>query len=342
MKHALIFSILTFLGVTPAAAEVVQANILTGGPTGTYIQIGRDISAVAKQREVDLIVNESRGSMENIYGVYQRPQTQLGIVQSDVLDFIRNIGGSSEELTGLVDKVRLVMPLYNEEIHLVAAPGLQTLGDLANARVSLGPENSGTQLTATLMLDAMDLQPKATEFLTPADSLEAFLEGKIDAFFYVGGAPIKLLQDPRLTPENAHILPLDDERLAAYYVASKIPAGTYGFQTGDYDGLAVKAVLMTYEFGDSKAAYYRNSCDIVSRTTAAILENMDDLRDGGHPKWASVDLEDIPPGWEKGKCVLTGEEMASHTSTGGYTDPAECESIANPITRNLCVTQTSQ
>lgn len=341
MKKLIVFCVMLVMGLGQAVAQDVAANILTGGPTGTYIQIGRDISAVAQNRGVNLVVNESAGSMDNIYGVYKRPQTQLGIVQSDVLDFIRNIRADNAELNGLAASVRLAMPLYNEEIHLVAKPGIAKLADLTQARVSVGPENSGTQLTASLMLDATGITPKTTEFMTPDASLEAFLNGQIDAFFYVGGAPLKLLQDARLTAENAHLVPLDDERLKSYYVASTIPAGTYAFQPGDYPGLAVKAVLMTYEFAENKADYYKKSCDIVANVTAAVIENLEDLRVNGHPKWKSVNLDDIPPGWEKSKCVLRGEEMAKG-AVGGYTDPRDCDKIANPITRNLCVVQTSK
>ncbi|MFV0293971.1 MAG: TAXI family TRAP transporter solute-binding subunit [Paracoccus sp. (in: a-proteobacteria)] len=341
MRKILSACLLLASGVTQTSAQQVGANILTGGSSGTYIQIGRDISAVAQSRGVNLVVNESNGSMENIYGVYNKPQTQLGIVQNDVLDFIRNIRNDNEELNRLADKVRLVMPLYNEEIHLVAKPSLQSLQDLTEARVSIGPENSGTQLTATLLLDATGITPREVAFNTPAESLEAFLKDEIDAFFYVGGAPLKLLEDERLTPENARLLPLDDERLLAYYVTSTIPADTYGFLNSDYSGVAVKSVLMTYEFAGSQTKYYRDSCDIVANVTGSVLESIDDLRVNGHPKWQSVDLGDIPPGWEKSECVVRGEKMAT-SGASVYSDPKDCESITNPITKNLCVVQTSE
>ncbi|MFV0408457.1 MAG: TAXI family TRAP transporter solute-binding subunit [Paracoccus sp. (in: a-proteobacteria)] len=341
MRNLLSACLVLFFGAAQAPAQQIEANILTGGSAGTYIQIGRDISAVAQSQGVNLIVNESNGSMENIYGVYNRPQTQLGIVQNDVLDFIRNIRKDNAELNRLADSVRLVMPLYNEEIHLVANPELQSLADLANARVSIGPENSGTQLTATLLLDALAIKPKAVAFMTPQDSLEAFLKGEVDAFFYVGGAPLKLLTDERLAPENARLLPLDDERLMSYYVGSSIPAGTYNFLTSDYSGVAVKSVLMTYEFAGSQTKYYKDSCDIVAKVTASVWENIDDLQVNGHPKWKSVNLDDIPPGWEKSECVLTGEKLAKGDANV-YSDPADCDAITNPITRNLCVVQTTQ
>ncbi|HGG04275.1 MAG TPA: hypothetical protein ENK28_02360, partial [Aliiroseovarius sp.] len=54
----------------PQPQEDLEVNIMTGGATGTYIQIGKDIAALAEQagRE-NVIVVESAGSMENIAAV---------------------------------------------------------------------------------------------------------------------------------------------------------------------------------------------------------------------------------------------------------------------------------
>ncbi|WP_185962124.1 TAXI family TRAP transporter solute-binding subunit [Palleronia caenipelagi] len=341
MRVTLLAGMVFGLSAGQALPQSIDANILTGGASGTYIQIGRDISAVLPADGVDLIVNESNGSLENIYGVYKRPQTQLGIVQNDVLDFIRNLKASDAELNSLAAKVRLVMPLYNEEIHLVARPGLAGLSDLSQARVSVGPQDSGSQLTASLLLDATGVTPRKTVSLSTTEALEAFLAGDIDAFFYVGGAPLKLLADPRLTPENSQLLPLDDPRLADYYVSSTIPAGTYAFQPTDYNGLAVKAVLMTYDFSSNPSSYFKQSCAIVTDVTRAVWENIDALKQSGHPKWQAVDLQDVPPGWEKDECVRRGEQLA----TGGdtvFSDPSQCGEIVNPITRQLCLSQTAK
>jgi len=341
MLKALYAVLPLLLSSLPTAAQNVQANILTGGASGTYIQIGRDISAVAQTSGVSLVVNESKGSLENLYGVYKRPQTQFGIVQSDVLDFVRNLRGNDREFNLIVERARIIMPLYNEEIHVVAKPGLTSVEDLATARVSVGPQDSGTQLTASFVLDAVQVQPREVISAAPTESLELFLNDQIDAFFYVGGAPLKLLEDPRLTPENARLLPMNDETLGSYYVSATIPGGTYGFSPEDYEGIAVKAVLMTYNFSRNNSAYFRQSCDIVTNVTSAILSNFEMLQRDGHAKWASVDLEDVPPGWQKDDCVKRAE-AAAEAGQRAFTNPTDCAAIANPITRNLCLVQTGQ
>src|SRR5262245_43405418 len=67
-----------------------ELGIITGGEQGTYFQFGLDIQKLLRQVASPLSLNvyASKGSVENIYAVYQRPATQMGIVQSDVLAFV--------------------------------------------------------------------------------------------------------------------------------------------------------------------------------------------------------------------------------------------------------------
>ncbi len=72
------------------------------------------------------------------------------------------------------------------------------------------------------------------------------------------------------------------------------------------DLIAVKAVMMTYDYDVKKNAYHRDSCKAVSDVSSLILNNMDKLTETGHPKWKDVDLTALPPGWQVGTCVKAG------------------------------------
>ena len=71
---------------------------------------------------IDLSVYNSKGSIENVYAVYQKPGTQMGIVQSDVLAFVARVQ-SDPVLKRIAKKTKMVFPLYNEEIHLLGRQG---------------------------------------------------------------------------------------------------------------------------------------------------------------------------------------------------------------------------
>ncbi|SPH24255.1 hypothetical protein DEA8626_03306 [Defluviimonas aquaemixtae] len=297
---------LALLLVRPVAAQEVERNILTGGPTGTYIQIGQDMSRLAAECGLRYNVHESAGSLENFLGVRKRPQTQFGIVQSDVLEYLKTYSADDPAIARAIFGVRIAFPLYNEEVHILAKREIGSLADLNGRRVAVGVEDSGTFLTASLVLDLADVQPAERLKIDADTSLARLIDGSIDAFFYVAGAPTKIFQSPSIDGTKLHLLPIADPTLAQVYVPSKIEPGTYPFQTEAIDVVAVKAVLMTYEYVPNRNSYHRASCQSVSDLANLVFTNFGKLRETGHPKWQNVDLNDIPPGWDIAGCVNMG------------------------------------
>src|SRR4051794_27005318 len=146
------------LGLAGARADSVQTAVTTGNPAGTYFRFGHDIADLAAHFGVQVEVQPSAGSLENIEAMLHRHGTQLGIVQSDVLDFIASFS-EDQELRSTAARMRMVFPLYAEEVHLLARPEIVKLADLAGKRVAIGAPNSGTLVTATLLLETAGVDP---------------------------------------------------------------------------------------------------------------------------------------------------------------------------------------
>src|SRR6058998_2865289 len=66
-------------------------GLITGNEKGTYYQFGLDLQKLIKPASITLNVYPSKGSIENVYAVYQRPSIPMGIVQSDVLAFVSRV-----------------------------------------------------------------------------------------------------------------------------------------------------------------------------------------------------------------------------------------------------------
>jgi TRAP transporter TAXI family solute receptor len=269
--------------------------------------------------------------------------TQFGIVQSDVLEYLKTYEADDPAIARAVAGVQIAFPLYPEEVHVLARNDIPDLAGLSGKRVAVGVEDSGTFLTASLVLDFAEVAPAERATIGPRESLEALLTGDLDAFFYVAGAPTALFQDPRLADGGFHLLPLTDERLRAVYQPRVIPAATYPFQPEAVDLVAVKAVLMTYDYNPRRNAYHRLSCDAVSEVSHLIATRFEELRRDGHPKWRDVDLTDIPPGWAIGNCVNVGldpgfKSACRPTPTAAAPAPA-AEPEANRVYRQrICET----
>ena len=348
MKPTLISSALTgaLLAIfstlfTQATAQEFEKNILTGGPNGTYIQFGRDLSGVAGKCGLTLNVRESAGSLENFLGVRKRRHTQFGIVQSDVLEYLKTYASEDPGIARAIRGVRIAFPLYNEEVHILARRDIADLEGLNGKRVAIGKDESGTFLTASLVLDLAGIVPEERLLISAGDSLTALLKGDIDAFFYVAGAPTRLFQSSDIDPAKFHLLPINNPTLQAVYLPTSINGGTYAFQPEPVDLIAVKAVLMTYDYRKQSNWYHRESCKAVSDLAHLMITKFGDLQNSGHPKWKEVNLNDLPPGWNVSECVNEGLGRDYVLACGGDAPLAtsSIESEANAAYRaRICAT----
>ena len=277
-----------------------QMGIVTGNVTGTYIKIGEDIKKIAEPSHISLQVFESAGSIQNVFDVRRKRGIQLGIVQSDVLDYIRDISDDLE-LKTIAAKLAAVYPLYKEEVHVLGDLSLKTLQDLHGKRVAIGPQRSGTYLTAKTIFFQTGVTPSKEVFLGGKEALDSLRRGEIDAMLYVAGAPATLFSESTTADDKFQLIGVDDKALDSYLTAV-IPAGTYKWQESDVKTVAVKAVLITF-------SYAGEQCQNVAKVAKIIHENKAWLDANGHPKWREVNLDERLPKWPQYECVAATQEQ---------------------------------
>jgi TRAP transporter TAXI family solute receptor len=276
-----------------AAAE--DMGIITGSDKGTYYQFGLDLQRLTKSGGVNLTVHTSKGSIENVYAVYQRPGVQMGIVQSDVLAFVARVQ-TDPVLSRIAKKTRMVFPLYNEEVHLLGKKGIRDFDDLAGRRVAVGRDGSGTYLTARLLFKLSEVAPSEMLAIDTAEALAELKAGRIDAMFFVAGYPVKLLKEDVSEKDGLELIPILNKSVTEFYPRAEIPAGVYDWQRAPVNSVAVKAVLVSFDFR-------RRDCDNVGRFAQTLSRQMNWLQQNGHPKWKAVDLNYPLKGWEQYDCV---------------------------------------
>jgi uncharacterized protein len=220
------------LWVPPLPAQGL--GMVTGSTAGTYFQFGQDLARVARTRGLDLLVKESEGSIANFRRLNSPENAALAIVQSDVLGFLRR--SDDPEVRHIAQRLRLVFPFYNEEVHLFARKPIRRFDDLEGKRVVVGTEGSGNWLTSSNLLLIVKVRPAERIELPPPEAVHAVLRGEADAMFYVAGKPVKLFtavgelqKEPRYANllEEVHFVPLSHEDMLREYSASTIGPGDY-------------------------------------------------------------------------------------------------------------------
>ena len=287
--------ILVLLVAVPGLGVAQDMGLVTGSEKGTYYQFGLDVQKLVKPTGVNLAVYPSKGSVENIFAVYQRPGVQMGIVQSDVLAFVARLQ-SDPVLTRIAKKTKMVFPLYNEEVHLVGKREITEFDDLAGRRVAVGREGSGTYLTARLLFKLAEVAPSEMVLIDTQEGLAELKAGRIDAMFYVAGYPVRLLKEDVSDGDKLAVIPILNKSIVEFYPKAEIPAGTYAWQPTAVSTVAAKAVLVSFDFR-------RRDCDSVGKVAQLIATRQEWLQKNGHPKWKAVDLNFPLRGWEQYDCV---------------------------------------
>jgi TRAP transporter TAXI family solute receptor len=277
-------------------------GLISGGVTGTYVRIAADLAdALDDGYELRILPIIGKGSVRNIEDLLLLRGVDVAIVQSDVLDFYKRAG----LVPNIEQKIRYITKLYNEEVHVLARAQHRTIDDLAGKRVNFGTEGSGTFMTAGIIFDDLGIDVDITSHPEPI-ALEKLRAGEIDALVFVGGKPLKLIQD--VGPEQGvHLLAIPRERIKAAYVPSELTADAYPnlIDAGQsVQTVAVTAVLAAYNWPEGHPRRGK-----LNRFIEGFFANFERLLEPPfHPKWREVDLRAPVPGWQR---IAPAENMAA-------------------------------
>ena len=276
-------------------ASAVDLGIITGDAKGTYFQFGLNLMDLGKKYGYNIHVYNSRGSVENVYAVYKRPRTQMGIVQSDVLAFVLKVK-SSQVLQRIARKTKMIFPLYNEEVHLLGKTEVASFDDLENRRVAVGKEGSGTYLTAKLLFEVSGVNPAKTLAVGTDQALAMLKAGTIDAMFYVAGFPVALFSEQVTAQDGLHIVPIRNKSITEFYPGPKFrPAPIHG-RPRTYPPLPLKPCWLPLISGAIIVSMLVSLQTLSMKIWIGLIQN-------GHPKWKSVDLDYPLKGWDQYDCV---------------------------------------
>lgn len=173
-------------GGTSSARPPTRVRFVTGPIGGGSLPLGEEIAHALGQglKDVTIETVHSAGAVSNVHAI-QYGRADMALTFADVA-YLSSSGQLTPE-TPPFDAVRGIAVLQVTPVVLVARPGLDVRGpqDLRGRRVGVGPEGSGTAVTASLILrayglEADDLQIESMGF---QDGVTRLLNGSLDAMF---------------------------------------------------------------------------------------------------------------------------------------------------------------
>lgn len=248
-----------------AAQSKLNISIATGGTGGVYYPLGGGMAAALSKYVpgIEATAEVTGGSVDNLKLIGSgKPYIALTMVDA-TLDAYRGEG----KFTGNKIPVRTLMILYPNRMHVVSVEGrgVNKATDLKGKHVSTGSPGSATEVMAFRVIEAAGLdkdKDMKRERLGVAESVNAMKDGKIDAFFWVGGLPTAAVTDLANTPgtkirmvDHAELVPAMNKKYGNLYVEDAIPKATYRGMDSDNKQATVMNILVANASMDDKTAY---------------------------------------------------------------------------------------
>jgi TRAP transporter TAXI family solute receptor len=256
---------LTLLAGLGLAASAQNISIATGGTGGVYYPMGGGLAAVLSKHVpgMQATAEVTGGSVDNLKLIGSgKPYVAFSMTDA-ALDAARG----EDKFKGNKVPVKTLMVLYPNRMHVVTieGKGIAKFADLKGKRVSTGSPGSATEVMAFRVIEAANMDKDKDlkrERLGAAESVNALKDGKIDAFFWVGGLPTAAVTDLANTPgtklkmiDHADLVGAMNKKYGNLYVEDSIPKDTYKGMDADNKQATVMNILVAHENMDDKTAY---------------------------------------------------------------------------------------
>ncbi|MGH1479693.1 MAG: TAXI family TRAP transporter solute-binding subunit [Geminicoccales bacterium] len=278
-------------------------------PDLTSLKAASDLAVVVNSAPGDLrvVVQRGEGSPQTINDLLYLKGVDLGIVQADVLDYLRREEGNE----WLSRQLHYLARLYESEVHVLAGNDIKTLKDLTGKPVNFGRPGSTSEITAANLFSLLGMAVEQKS--DPVEvALEKLQRGEIAAVVLSGGKPL-----PALTSlQSTDGLKLLDVPLIGHppiYGEASLTSGDYPNllnEGQEVRTLSIPNILLTYRWPRTSDRY-----QLLAAFYATLKDRLDDLQLVGrfHPKWQDVSLTGPFVNWTRSPIVT---DVASDAAAG--------------------------
>ena len=281
-----------------ALTEQLNQNtvtVISGNPNGTYLYLAYDMSAVLDDgNDLRVLPVIGKGGYQNVIDTLHLRGVDLCITQANIMSYLKKTG----EFGATIDqRLAYIARLYNEEMHVLAGPGISRVQDLTGKKVNFSDIGSGTQFSTRLIFELLGI--KAIEInVGQADGYQMVKSGEIAATVLIAGKPTGSFGKFKLEP-GMTLLPVPyTEALEQDYLPAKLTNDDYPNlipKGSSVDTVAIPSVLAVYNWARDTDRYRR-----VSLFIDAFFTKFPEFQKAPrHVKWKETNLSATLRGWRR-------------------------------------------
>jgi TRAP-type uncharacterized transport system substrate-binding protein len=271
-------------------------SVITAPVGGAWAPMGSDMARVLDDGDnLRVLPIIGRGSVQNLVDVMLLKGVDMGFMVSDAIDFF----SKEYQVPNLDKRVAYIVPLYNNDLHVVARTEIKTIRDLAGKKI-MSERNLGYFSVRTIF-DRLKISADVDSQTDDALGLQKLLRGEADAWIVSAGKIAPIARNIKNEEGKFHLVSVPYETvLEDLYLPSSITNAEYPnlVAPGErVDTVAAPVLLMVYNWPEGSERYNR-----LAKFVDAFFTKINQFHEPSrHPKWHDTNLTAPVRGWQRFK-----------------------------------------
>jgi TRAP-type uncharacterized transport system substrate-binding protein len=279
------------------AVNAGTVTIITAPAGGAKSVFASDMARVLDEPDkLRVLPVMGKGPLQNVIYILYLRSIDMGLVASDVPEFYKIQYGAN-----ISDRLRYIMKLYNDEIHIIAPVEIKSVFDLNGKRI-MAPKDVGLY-SARAIFSRLGINASFDYTTDDTGGLQEVVDGKADAWIVGTAKVMPIARNLKNESRRLHLVSIPyDRRLQDLYLPSEFTSEEYPnlIPPGEkVDTVAASILLVVFNWPEKTDRYQR-----VARFIDALFSRIGEFpKPARHPKWREASISAVVPGWTRFKAA---------------------------------------
>jgi uncharacterized protein len=279
------------------AVNAGSVTIITAPAGGAKSVFASDMARVLdEQDKLRILPVLGKGPVQNVIDILYLRTIDMGLVAADVPEFFKIQYGAN-----IGDRLRYIMKLYNDEIHIIAPTEIKTVFDLEGKRI-MAPKDVGLY-SARAIFSRLKINVSYDYTTDDTGALQEVIDGKADAWIVGTAKVMPIARNVKNENRRLHLVSIPyDKRLQDLYLPAEFTSDEYPnlIPPGEtVETLATSILLAVFNWPEKTDRYLK-----VAKFVDALFSRIGEFpRPPRHPKWKEASIAAVVPGWQRFKAA---------------------------------------
>ena len=299
-----------------SAVNAGTVTIITAPAGGAKSVFAADMARVLDEKDkLRVLPVLGKGPVQNVIDLLYLKSIDMGLVATDVPEFYKIQYGAD-----ITDRLRYIMKLYNDEIHIIAPTEIKTVFDLEGKRIE-APKDVGLYSAKAIFSRLhINVTYDSTYLNDDTGALQQVVDGKADAWIVGTAKVMPIARNLKNENRRLHLVSVPyDKRLQDLYLPSEFTSDEYPnlVPPGEtVDTVAAGILLASFNWPEKTDRYQK-----VAKFVDALFSRIGEFpKPPRHPKWKEASITAVVPGWQRFKAAQ--DWLDTHAQHPGAADQA--------------------